>query len=72
MSVDTLFLSATDDFLLLSIFQAEVDSFMNNCYTGNYDFVLNKKKVFSYLGDSRSITYFGVEIDTGNLNTQLK
>ena len=72
LSVDTLFLSATDDFLLLSIFQAEVDSFMNNCYTGNYDFVLNKKKVFSYLGDSRSITYFGVEIDTGNLNTQLK
>ena len=63
VGTDSLFLSATDDFLFISQHKSEVDKFMNDCFSGKYDFILNKQKTESYQNHKEEFLYYGVKIN---------
>ena len=67
LSCDSLFLSATDDFLLLSVNKLIVDNFMNDCIGGKYPFILNKNKTKMYNPETSVLKYYGLKIDSATL-----
>eukprot|EP00116_Pleurobrachia_bachei_P002813 sb/3463075/ len=61
---ESLFLSATDDILLVSTEQSVVDVFYKDCREGRFEFVVKKEKTHSY--EERSggiIKFYGLEFD---------
>ncbi|KAL5261044.1 hypothetical protein ACHWQZ_G006930 [Mnemiopsis leidyi] len=66
VSVKSLLLSATDDFLFLSPLKTEVDKFMYDCLNGKYKFLLNELKTKSYLNGMSEILYYGNKINVND------
>ena len=59
---DSLFLSATDDFLYISSNKTDLCNFMKDILRGDFNFILNKKKTESYLQNKYELLYYGVKI----------